>query len=131
MKWPETSLLRRVVYITRIIEKLIITHQKPIEGIKVWILLGYPRNQLGYPSKYCNYTFKKKLGRFPHSPWLPTQWIDNFLKVISQKILLKIKDLKFDFRMGYILVLFMFLQIIKVQFTNFGFLHFKFVYFQN
>ena len=32
------------------------THQGPIEGIKVWILLGYPSNLLGYPSKYCNYT---------------------------------------------------------------------------
>ena len=35
-----------------IIEKLIITHQEPIEGIKVWILLGYKSNILGYPSKY-------------------------------------------------------------------------------
>ena len=34
---------------TCIIEKLIITHQEPIEGIKVWILLGYPSNILGYP----------------------------------------------------------------------------------
>ena len=50
------------VYLTRIIEKLIITHQEPIEGKKVWILLGYP-------SKYCNFTYKKKLGRFPHSPF--------------------------------------------------------------
>ena len=43
------------LYITCIIEKLIITRQKPIEGIKVWILLGYPSNILGsnilgYPS---------------------------------------------------------------------------------
>ena len=38
------------------IEKLIITHQEPIEGIKVWILHGYPCNILGFPSKYCNYT---------------------------------------------------------------------------
>ena len=29
-----------------IIEKSIITHQEPIEGIKVWILLGYPSNIL-------------------------------------------------------------------------------------
>ena len=30
----------------------LITHQEPIEGIQVWILLGYPSNILGYPSKY-------------------------------------------------------------------------------
>ena len=30
-----------VLYISCIIEKLIITHQEPIEDIKVWILLGY------------------------------------------------------------------------------------------
>ena len=28
------------------------THKEPIEGIKVWLLLGYPSNILGYPSKY-------------------------------------------------------------------------------
>ena len=43
------------------IKKLIITHQEPIKGIKVWILLGYPNNILGYLCKYCNYTAKKKL----------------------------------------------------------------------
>ena len=37
---------------TCIIEKLIIKHQEPIEGIQVWILLGYPSKILGYPSKY-------------------------------------------------------------------------------
>ena len=51
---------------TCIIEKLIITHQEPTEGIQVWILLGYASNILGYASKYCNYTSKRKLGRFPH-----------------------------------------------------------------
>ena len=35
------------------IEKLIIIHEEPIQGIKVWILLVYPSNILGYPSKYC------------------------------------------------------------------------------
>ena len=44
---------------TCIKEKLIITHQEPIEGIKAWILLGYPSGILGYPSKYCNDTSKK------------------------------------------------------------------------
>ena len=67
---------------TCIIEKLIITHQEPIEDIKVWILLGYTSNILGYtsnilgytsnilgyPSKYCNNTSKKKLGWVPNSP---------------------------------------------------------------
>ena len=27
------------------------THKEEIEGIKVWILLGYPSNILGYASK--------------------------------------------------------------------------------
>ena len=30
----------------------LITHQEPIGGIQVWILLGHPSNILGYPSKY-------------------------------------------------------------------------------
>ena len=111
-----------------IIKKLIITHQEPIEGIKVGILLGYLCNILGYPSKYCNYTSKKKLGRFLHSP-CPPQWII-FLIVISQKILLNIKDVEFDFRIGCILVLFPLLWIINVQFTNFGFLDFQFFIFK-
>ena len=74
MKWPETSLSRRAVYIIKfnIIEKLIIAHQELIEGIKVWILPGYTSNILGYPSKYCNYTSKKKLGGFPHKNGLYT-----------------------------------------------------------
>ena len=64
------SLFRRVVFITSIIEKLIITHQEPIEGIKVWILLGCLCNIFGYPSKYSNYTSNKKLGWFPHKNFL-------------------------------------------------------------
>ena len=28
------------------------TRKEPIEGIKVWLLLGYPSNILGYPSIY-------------------------------------------------------------------------------
>ena len=86
MKLPETSLFRRAVYIMYILEKLIITYQEPIEGIKLGILLGYPSNILGYRSnilgypsnilgypsnifeylsKYCNYTSKRKLRWFP------------------------------------------------------------------
>ena len=42
-------------------DKWIITYQEPIEGIKVWLLLGYP-------SKFWNYTPKKQFGWFPHSP---------------------------------------------------------------
>ena len=50
------KLFRHVVYITRIIvithqSIIVITHQGPIEGIKARILLGYPCNILGYPSK--------------------------------------------------------------------------------
>ena len=37
-------------------------------SIKVWLLLGYPSNILGYPSKYWNYTSHTKFGQFPHSP---------------------------------------------------------------
>ena len=44
-----------------------------------------------------------------------------FLIFISQKTLLNIKDVEFDFRVGCILVLFPFLWIINVQFANFGF----------
>ena len=51
------------------------------------------------------------------------QWI-TFLPFISQKILLNIKDVEFDFRMGCILALFPFLSIINMQFTNFRFLNF-------
>ena len=108
-------------------KKCIITHQEPIEGITVWILLVYPCNILGYPSKYCNYTSKKKLGWFPHFPSPP--W-STFLIFISQKILLNIKDEELDYRMGCILVLFSFL-LINVQFIIFGFLNFQLFYFKN
>ena len=57
------SLFSRAFLITCNIQKLINTHQEPIEGIKVWIMLGYPSNILGCPSKYCNYTSKKKFGQ--------------------------------------------------------------------
>ena len=95
-----------MVYITRIKEKLIITHQEPMEGIKVWILFGYPSNILGYPSKYSNYTSKKKLGPFPQMS--TPQWT-SFSIVISQKILLNITDVEFDFRiLMYTCVIFSF-----------------------
>ena len=48
-----------------------------MEDPKVWLLLGYPSNILGYSSKYGNYTSKKQLGQFPHSP--P---VDNFLNIV-------------------------------------------------
>ena len=63
-------------------------------------------------------TFPRNLENFPHT--LP-QWI-TFLIFISQKILLNIKDAEFDFSMGCLLVLFLFLSIINVQFTIFEFL---------
>ena len=64
----KTSLLRRVVVLQK---------NESIEGTntsrtnrrhKGWILLGYPSNTPEYPSKYCNYTSKRKLGLFPHFP---------------------------------------------------------------
>ena len=65
----------------------------------------------------------------PIPPGRPQQI--TFLPFISQKILLIIKDVEFDFRMGCILVLFPFLWIINVQCTNFWFLNFQFFYLQN
>ena len=41
------SLFRRAV----VTEKLMNRWEEPIKGIKVWLLLGYPSNILGYPSK--------------------------------------------------------------------------------
>ena len=77
-----------------------------------------------YTSKYWNYTSKKQFGQFPHSPRPP------FLPFISQFFLLNIKDVEFDFRMGCIPVLFPFLWIIDMQFTNFVFLNFWVLFFQ-
>ena len=37
----------------------LITHQEPIEGMQVWILLGYPSNILGYPTKYLVITIPR------------------------------------------------------------------------
>ena len=80
-------------------------------SIKVWILLGYP-------SKYCNYTSNKKLGRVPHTP----HPVDNFFNIHLTKKIMNIKDVEFYFRMGCVHVLFPLLWIINVQFTNFVFL---------
>ena len=49
--------------------------------------------------KYCNYTSKRKLGWFPHSP----KWI-TFIIFILQKKLLNIKDVEFNFSMCCIFV---------------------------
>ena len=98
------SLFKRAVYITCIIKKLIITHQEPIEGIKVWILLGYPRNILDIQ---VNTVITLPRGNYDSFPTPPPQWI-TFLIFIPQKILLNIKDVEFDFRLGCILVLFPF-----------------------
>ena len=61
-------------------------HKEPIEGIKVWLLLRYPSNILGYPSKYWNYTSKTKLGWFPHSP--P---VNNFFNIHPTKNIIEHK----------------------------------------
>ena len=96
----------------------------------MWLLLEYPSNILGYPSKYCNYTSKRNFWLFPHSQCPTPQWI-TFLIFILQKKLLNIKDVEFYLRMYFILNLFPFLWILNVQFTNFGFLNFRFFYFKN
>ena len=64
-----------------------------------------------------------------HSSPIPPQWI-TFLPFISQFFLLKIKDVEFHFRMGCILVLFPFLWIINIQFTNVWCLNFYFFIFK-
>ena len=92
----------------------------------MWILLGYASNILRYPSKYYNYTSKKKLWRFPHFP-RPPQWI-TFLIFISQKILLNIKHVEFNFRMGCILVLF---SSVNNKRAIYKFLIFRFFLFSN
>ena len=55
----------------------------------------------------------------------------SFLIFISEKLLLNIKDVEFDFRMGSILVLFTFLGIINVQvlFTFLGIINVQFTHF--
>ena len=40
-------------YVNRCVK--LITHQEPIEGIQVWIFLGYPSNILGYTSNILGY----------------------------------------------------------------------------
>ena len=44
-------------YVTRCVKQ--ITHQEPIEGTQVWILLGYSSNILGYQSKYLVITITR------------------------------------------------------------------------
>ena len=114
------------------------TYKEPIEGIKVWLLLGYPSKYWNYTSK-CIWTVPVQIPRVwervysthtlecrecipicwtvPPFPQAPPKWIS--LLPILEIFLLNIKDVEFDFRMGYIPVLFSFLWIIKVIFTNF------------
>ena len=63
LKWPETSLFRSSFFITWIIQKLI-----------------------GYPSKNCNYTSKKKFWRFPIPPGHPP--VDNFFNSHLKKYII-------------------------------------------
>ena len=60
-------------------------HKEPIEGIKVWLLLGYP-------SKFWNYTPKTKLGRFPQD--LP---VDNFFNLHLTKNIIEHKRCRIRF----------------------------------
>ena len=126
LKWLEMSLFKRAVYINmyyiKIYNYTLRTNYHSIECIQVWILLGYQSNIFGYPVNTGNYTSKRKLGWFPTS-LRPTQLVTFFN--ILKKILINIKDVIFDFKMGCILVLFSYLWIINVQFTNFDFLIIK------
>ena len=105
-----------------LIDKLIITYQEPIEGIKVWIFLAYPCNILDIQVNSAITLPRRNYYSFPFPLLLPLppKWI-TFSIVISQKILLNIKDVEFDFRMSCILVLFPYLRIINVQFINLDF----------
>ena len=87
-------------------------------------MLGYLSNILRYPSKYCNYTSKKQFGRFPHS--LRPHPVDNFFTLHLTIFFIEHKRCRIRFRMGCILILFSFLWIINVKFTNFVFLNFLF-----
>ena len=82
-------------------------HKEPIEGIKVWLLLGYPSNILGYPSnilgypsKYWNYTSKTKLERFADSPRPPPPPVDNFFTIRLTKNIIEHKICRIRFYNG-------------------------------
>ena len=81
-------------------DKWIITHQEPIEGIKVRLLLRYPSNILEYPTKYQNFTSKKQFGWFPHFPRPPP--VDNFFTLHLSKNIIEHKRCRIRFRMGCI-----------------------------
>ena len=66
--------------------------------------------------------FQDELGQFPHSPWP----VDNFFTLHLTSNIVKPKDVEFNFRIGCILVLFLFLWIINVQFMIFEFFIFKY-----
>ena len=133
LKWPETWLFRRAVYINMYYRKMYNyttkTNYDSIECIQVWMLLGYPSNILGYPINSGNYTSKRKLWWFPTSPRPPP--VGNFLIFIWQKILFNIKNVEFDFSMGCILDLFLFLWIRNLKFKNFWSFNFWFFNDQN
>ena len=53
-------------YVTRCVKLL--SHQEPIEGIRVWILLGYPSNVLQYPG-YVRTSIPSNVLGYPSKCW--------------------------------------------------------------
>ena len=86
------------------------THQEQIEGIKGGYCLDI---QVIHLDIQVNTVITLPRGNYDGSPISPNspRWI-TFLLFILQKILilLNIKDVEFDFRMGYILVVFPFFE---------------------
>ena len=129
MKWPETWLFRRAVYINMYYWKIYNytsrTNYHSIEYIQVWILLGYPSNILGYPINTGNYTSKKKLGRFPTIPRPPP--VSNFFNIHLKKNIIQYKSCRIRFYSG----LYTCPMNNKREIYKFGFLNFWFFDFQN
>ena len=64
----------------------------------MWLLLGYPSNIIGYPSKYWSYTSTTKLGWLPHSPLSPP--VDNFFNIHFTKNIIEHKRCRIRFYNG-------------------------------
>ena len=86
LKWPEMSIFRRAVYTNMYYQT--INDSISTQDI-VWLLLGYP-------SKYCNHTYKRKLGPSPPSPQPPL--VGNFFNIYLIKTIIEYKSVNgFEF----------------------------------
>ena len=82
--------------------------------------------QVIYLNNQLNTEIRLPRSNLDDSPQAPPPQYITFSPFISQIFLLNIKDVEFDFRWGYIFVLFPFLLIINMQFTNFWIFYFLF-----